>query len=193
MAKKYHKSWPWVSYMYILPLLVEWLAQFPSSSLPNCCDKIWELVWVESRGWVLCGQLDISNFQEIFKGRGDQAIMRDSLNRWIPVSRISHSNWDIFDCKWQKSKQNWFKQKRNFIGPITEKSRNISGFKHKASNHDTVTQFLAITWPGISLPVFALRHALSTWGLSSALTLHPPFKQFRGKRASFFLLIPIKL
>lgn len=118
MVRKYHKSWPWCKYICILPFLVKWLVKFISSSAPSGYGKI---IRVESKSWDLCEQLDVSSFPDVFKGREVQAILRDSLSKWIPVSRILYIHWNILGCKWQKSEWNWFKQKKNFIAHITEK------------------------------------------------------------------------
>ena len=139
VAKKYHTSWLWGNYFCILPSLVEWLVTllivFSQIAVARS-EKFWR---VENNGWVLSGHFAMYSLQELFKGR-DQAILKNSLSKWIPVSKMSYINWNIFYCKWQNSKRNWFKQRRNFIAPITEKNQEIYEAsvtaESKTSNND---------------------------------------------------------
>lgn len=160
-----------------------------NSFFSNCCGKIWEVLRVENNRWVLSGHLTMYSLQELFKGR-DQAILKNSLNKWILVSKMSYINWNIFYCKWQNSKRNWFKQRRNFIAPITEKKKTLGIYEasviaeSKTSDNDSVTVSVHLwTW---NFSAFVLRQSLSTrWGASSSQLTPSNFNNSMGKDLHF--------
>lgn len=149
---------------------------------------------VENNGWVLSGYLAMYSLQELFKGRY-QAILKNSLSKWILMSKMSYINWNIFYCKWQNSKRNWFNQRRNFIAPITEKILGIYEAsvtaESKTSNNDSVTVSVHLwTW---NFSAFVLRQSLSTrWGASS-FQLTPSILTVPWEKIFIFLIISIKL